>query len=169
VGACGVPGAYRGKGRLVANGDAGWRWGAGQEQWQPARGGHGDDGQRWHAAGQAWGGPNGTRPLRWPAPDERGYPSAGPGAGASVGPPGTGTRQGSVMPRRMMLAVLGAVVIGSAGAIAATASPKALASGGRRRPEAGEDPAASSRARTRQPGRGAPVQPEYYIHDGPRP
>jgi peptidoglycan/xylan/chitin deacetylase (PgdA/CDA1 family) len=66
----------------------------------------------------------------------------------------------------MMLAVLGAVVIGSAGAIATTASPKALAAGGRRRPEAGET--AGPRARTRQPRRGTPTQPEYYIHDGPK-
>jgi peptidoglycan/xylan/chitin deacetylase (PgdA/CDA1 family) len=71
-----------------------------------------------------------------------------------------------MVPRRMLLAVLGAVVIGSAGAMAATASPKALATGGRRRPEAGET--ASSRPRTRQPGHRAPVQPEYYIHDGPK-
>jgi hypothetical protein len=96
----------------MVNGDAGWRGGARQEQWQPAQGGHGDDGQRWPAAAQPWGGPNGTRPLRWPAPDQRGYRDAGPGAGGSAGPSSRGTRHGSAVPRRMMLAALGAVVIG---------------------------------------------------------
>jgi peptidoglycan/xylan/chitin deacetylase (PgdA/CDA1 family) len=168
----------------VANGDAGWRWGASQDDFGPAGGGRGDDGQRWGAGGQAWAGPTGTRPLRLPGPDERGYPGqlsfesergypgAGPGAGASAGPPGSGSRPGSRVPRRVMLAALGAVLIGSAGGVAATASAKPPATGGQRRPEAGESPAAgragSHRAHPRQPGRGAPMQPEYYINGGPK-
>jgi peptidoglycan-N-acetylglucosamine deacetylase len=70
----------------------------------------------------------------------------------------------------MVLAVLGAALIGTAGAMAATASPHPPATGGRRRPEAGESPRAggpaSPRARTR--GRGTPAQPVYYIDDGPK-
>jgi peptidoglycan/xylan/chitin deacetylase (PgdA/CDA1 family) len=70
-----------------------------------------------------------------------------------------------------MLAALGAVLIGSAGGMAATASARPPATGSRQRPEAGESPAAgraTSHARTRQPGRGAPMQPEYYINGGPK-
>ena len=66
----------------------------------------------------------------------------------------------------MMLAVLGAVVIGSAGAIAATASPKALATGGRRRPEAGET-AGRGRARASRAA-GRPCSPSTTSTTGRR-
>ena len=154
----------------MANGDAGWRWGASQEEREPARGGHGDADQRWSAGGQGWAGPHGTRPLAWPGPAERGDASGEPGAGASAGRPGSGNRKDSRVPRRTVLAVLGAALIGTAGAVAATASAQPQATGGRRRPGAGESPEAGgpASAHARPRSHGAPAQPVYYIHDGPK-
>lgn len=126
---------------------------------------NGDDGQRWSAGGQDWAGPHGTRPLRWAGPDERGYANTGPGPGHGGGGPGRGYRPGRRVPRRTVLAVLGAALIGTAGALAAPARSQPRAMGGRTHPEAGESGTASMPARTRS--RGAPAKPVFFI-DGPK-
>jgi peptidoglycan-N-acetylglucosamine deacetylase len=141
-------------------GDAGRRGGAGQdglawsEYWGTAAGRA--------ASEQGWAGPQGTRPLPYPAPGD-------PGARSDAG-------RGNRMPRRMLLAALGGLLItGTTAAMAAAMeSERSSAGAGRRSRAATETTAprgaggtASRPDRARPRGGETPPKPVYYIDDGP--
>jgi peptidoglycan-N-acetylglucosamine deacetylase len=138
----------------MAYGDAGRRGGAGPARQETARNGYWDNDGYWS---------QGTRPLPYPGPGPG--DAGGPGACADMG-------RGRRMPRRMLLAAIGGVLItGTTAAMATVESGRASATSGGRGSTARSPRrrvAAAARHEHARPRAGeAPAKPVFYIDDGP--